>query len=109
VTESADVELAGHDPNNHECDLVIYGRSPGARGVICTCDVDGGTPVAATEDAELAPPPAVTRDLVLKGAQATSYARYIEAARRLKAAEAEVKTAAATFREALAAFTDANT
>lgn len=91
-----------HNPNNRNCDRVMYGGAP---DTACTCEFDSpddapqpslvmpaGTPAAALH---------ATGDVVLSGAKARTYAELEAATKDLAAARALLQPAQERFNRAL--------
>jgi hypothetical protein len=97
--------MSQHGP---ECDLVLYGSVPGAKGVVCTCDHDD----EVMSDAPAAPSsPALGRSdpttpiVTLTGDKAVKFERYRKAAAAAKAAQEVAARAGEEYRAALDDFT----
>jgi hypothetical protein len=92
-----------HDPNNPNCDRVMYGGAP---DTMCTCDVD--RPEDAPQPSTVMPAhpmptfaPAGPGNLVLTGARARTHAELEAAGRELDAARKLLEPAQARFKAAL--------
>ena len=95
--------MSSHDPNNANCDKVLY---KGADGVLCTCDFD--SPDDAPQPSTVLPPGVATASVLgqvtLTGDHAVAYVELQAATRELEAARSMLKPAEARWRAALDRF-----
>ncbi len=93
-----------NDDGTHssDCDVVVYGRLPNAKGVVCTCEDDEDGDAKSNDAERPADQPAPAQRVILTGDAAVAYRAFLSAASALKLAQDKHDAAVKAFTEAVA-------